>query len=69
MSVILVTLAILLLALAGYACGRLHEQFIHEQHPERPADWAQRMAHEDPQRLINLFRQGRVPEADSTEAT
>lgn len=61
MSVFLVGAAILLLALAGYACGRLHEQFLAEQNPERPADWAQHLAHEDPQRLVNLFRQGRLP--------
>ncbi len=62
MSVFLVGATILLLALAGYVCGRLHAEFLDDQRePERPADWAQRLAHEDPQRLVNLFREGRVP--------
>jgi hypothetical protein len=62
MSVLLVGAAIAALAFTGYVCGRLHAEFLDDQRePERPADWAQRLAHEDPQRLVNLFREGKVP--------
>jgi hypothetical protein len=60
LSVFIVGCAIFVVALAGYMCGRLHEQYVRDQtEPERPADWAQELAHRDPQRLVNLFREGR----------
>lgn len=47
--------------LVGLAIAALAEFLDDQREPERPADWAQRLAHEDPQRLVNLFREGRVP--------
>ena len=62
MSVFFVFNGVLLLAGLGYACGRLHEQYVRDQaEPERPADWAVDMARRDPQRLLNILREGRLP--------
>ena len=62
MSVFLVCFGVWLLACTGYACGRLHEQYVRDQaEPERPADWAVDMARRDPQRLLNILREGRLP--------
>jgi hypothetical protein len=62
MSVFLVCFGLLVLAFAAYACGRLHEQYVQDQgEPERPADWAVSMARRDPQRLLNVLREGRLP--------
>ena len=62
MNVLFVALAVAVLAALGYACGRLHEQYVRDQaEPERPADWAVDMARRDPQRLLNVLREGRLP--------
>ena len=62
MTTLLVGLAVLAMGALGFWCGHLHAEYVRAQaEPERPADWAVDMARRDPQRLLNVLREGRLP--------